>query len=66
MKVATILAAGVGSRLRPETYEKPKCLVNIMGKPILEYQLEALKKIKKIIIVSALQIMARAVKKENI
>jgi len=44
-KIAVILAAGIGSRLRPETYEKPKCLVNIEGKPILEYQLTALEKI---------------------
>jgi len=38
---AVILAAGVGSRLRPITNEKPKALVKVCGKPILEYQLEA-------------------------
>jgi len=39
---AIILAAGRGSRLNNITDEKPKCLVNILGKPILEWQIEAL------------------------
>ena len=38
MKVI-ILAAGIGSRLKPITNEKPKCLVKVSGKSILEYQL---------------------------
>ena len=37
-----ILAAGQGIRLRPLTKHLPKCLVHINGKPILQYQLEAL------------------------
>ncbi len=54
MKVAIILAAGIGSRLRPETYEKPKCMVRVKDKPILEYQLKALEKtsIEKVVIVT--------------
>ncbi|WP_263145422.1 HAD-IIA family hydrolase [Pseudomonas sp. RIT-PI-AD] len=38
-----ILAAGVGSRLRPMTNSKPKCLVTTAGKPILQYQIDAYK-----------------------
>ncbi|EWH09495.1 nucleotidyl transferase [Catenovulum agarivorans DS-2] len=40
---AIILAAGQGSRLRPYTDNKPKALVELFGKPLLEYQIEALK-----------------------
>lgn len=34
-----ILAAGQGRRLHPLTRDKPKCLVKLFGKPILEHQL---------------------------
>ena len=40
---ALILAAGVSRRLYPHTYNIPKCLLEIEGKPIIHYQLEALK-----------------------
>ena len=43
MTKAIILAAGVGSRLRPFTDDRPKGMVEISGKPILEYQFETLK-----------------------
>jgi L-glutamine-phosphate cytidylyltransferase len=39
---AIILAAGEGTRLRPYTADRPKCLVTLAGRPLLEYQLSAL------------------------
>ena len=39
---AIILAAGRGSRMKSLTDEKPKCLVELNGKPLLNWQLEAL------------------------
>ncbi|MCH2188704.1 NTP transferase domain-containing protein [Candidatus Gracilibacteria bacterium] len=39
---AIILAAGEGSRLRPLTSTTPKPLIEICGKPIIQYTLEAL------------------------
>ena len=42
-KTALVLAGGVGSRLRPLTYETPKPMITIRGKPILEYVVNALK-----------------------
>lgn len=38
-----ILAAGRGSRMKDLTDECPKCLVELRGKPLLEWQLEALR-----------------------
>ena len=39
---ALILAAGLGRRLWPETKDRPKCLVDLAGKPILLRLLEGL------------------------
>lgn len=39
-----ILAAGQGSRLRPYTNDRPKCMVPLGGKPLLYHQLEVLAK----------------------
>ncbi len=49
---ALLLAAGLGTRLRPVTNIVPKCLVPINAKPLLEYWLETLQKagIKKCLI----------------
>lgn len=40
---AIILAAGMGTRLRPYTNDKPKCLVEIKGTSLLDSQLSILK-----------------------
>ena len=40
-----ILAAGKGERLRPLTNDKPKCMVELFGKSILEWQIEKFQKL---------------------
>lgn len=42
MMRALLLAAGLGSRLRPVTAATPKCLVTIQGRPLLDHWLELL------------------------
>lgn len=42
MRRAVLLAAGLGTRLRPITDKIQKCLVPIKGKPLIEYWLENL------------------------
>ncbi|MCZ6872886.1 MAG: phosphocholine cytidylyltransferase family protein [bacterium] len=42
IKQAIILAAGQGKRLLPYTKDRPKCLIEIGGKTVLEHQVEAL------------------------
>ncbi len=51
---AIILAAGEGTRLRPLTGEKPKCLVSLFGKTILEWQINVMKQcgIDEIVIIT--------------
>lgn len=50
---AIIVAAGSGSRLRPYTDDKPKCLLDIGGKTILQRAIDALRQngIEEIIVV---------------
>ncbi len=51
---AIILAAGVGSRLRPLTDDKPKSLVAINRKSILERMLESIRNVgmKEVIVIT--------------
>ena len=41
---AVVLAAGEGTRLRPYTLDRPKCLVPLAGRPLLEWQTTALRR----------------------
>ena len=41
---AMILAAGKGTRVRPLTYDLPKPMIPLLGKPVMAYLVEHLKK----------------------
>ncbi|MBL4932618.1 sugar phosphate nucleotidyltransferase [Clostridium paridis] len=51
---AILLAAGMGTRLRPLTLDTPKSLVKVLGEPMMERQIEFLKEkgIDEIIVVT--------------
>ena len=40
---AVILTAGEGTRMRPLTLTRPKTMLPVGGKPLLEYNVEALR-----------------------
>lgn len=40
-----VLAAGQGTRLRPYTNDKPKCMVSLSGKPLLHHQLDVMERL---------------------
>jgi len=52
-KQAVVLAAGEGERLRPFTASKPKVMIKVANKPIMQYVVEALERngIRRIIFV---------------
>ncbi|MBC7097305.1 MAG: NTP transferase domain-containing protein, partial [Methanobacteriales archaeon] len=51
---AVILTAGEGTRMRPLTLTRPKTMLPIAGKPILQYNIEALREngIKDILMIT--------------
>ncbi len=50
---AIILAAGLGTRLRPHTLTTPKPLLPIRGRPILDWTLEALpRSVERVVVVT--------------
>lgn len=49
---AVILAAGKGTRMRPLTYDVPKSMLSVKGRPLLEYIIDAVpENVSEIIIV---------------
>jgi len=65
-----ILAAGQGTRLRPLTNDKPKCMVEYKNKPIIDYIIEVAKKcnIDDIAVVNGYKkdVLEGYLKKENL
>ena len=54
IRKAILLSAGKGSRLLPLTAERPKCLIELSGRTLLEWQLDALGEagIHKVVVVT--------------
>lgn len=42
IKQAVLLAGGLGTRLRPLTYQRPKALLPVVNRPLISYELELL------------------------
>ena len=51
-RTAMVMAAGLGKRMRPLTATKPKPLIEVGGKPLLDHVLEKLRAagVKKVVV----------------
>jgi len=58
VRTAIILAAGRGSRMGSETFNRPKCLTSLGGRTLLEWQIGALRAagIKKVVLIGGYSI----------
>ena len=63
---AIILAAGRGSRMDKLTQDKPKCMVQLAGKSLLNWQVESLKSAGILSIVAVCGYMADKIKLEGL
>ncbi len=44
LRRAVVLAGGKGVKMRPFTYEMPKCLIPVNGRPVLDHTIESLRR----------------------
>ena len=63
---AILLAAGEGSRLRPYTADRPKCMVELGGQPLIEWQISTLRAcgVDEIVLVTGYR--AEALEREDV
>ncbi|OGC23494.1 hypothetical protein A3J90_08055 [candidate division WOR-1 bacterium RIFOXYC2_FULL_37_10] len=62
-KKAVIIAGGLGTRLRPLTYDTPKPIVPIVNQPLIVHQIELLKRHGIVDIILNLHYLPNAIKK---
>ncbi|VVB57280.1 Bifunctional protein GlmU [uncultured archaeon] len=65
---AVVLAAGEGKRLRPLTYTRPKCMIQLAGRPILWHVLSNLRSVgvkKAVVVVKYMEETVRAYFAQN-
>ncbi len=61
---AVLLVGGLGTRLRPLTYERPKALLPLLNRPLISYEIELFARHGVTDLVMAVSYEARAIKAE--